>query len=128
MSNVRQNKNMKIERYILSVLCGGVCIWAATMVVGVIGLAVHQGAFALLALLEVATFLGAGLLPLLILWSSPEKTNKWAFRAWLLCIGYVTLLSLNSCRIDLIPGAIRFTLWIMIVVLFTRATRDAKPA
>jgi hypothetical protein len=119
-----ERAKMKIEKDVLSVLCAGVCVWAARMVVGVIGLARHQGPMALLALLEVAAFLGAGLIPLLMVWLSPKKKRKWPDAIWAVCALYVVVLALNYSRYDPLAGTVRLALWISIIILFIRASKN----
>jgi hypothetical protein len=116
---------MKTEKYVLSVICVGVCLYAAKMVVGVIGLARYQGPGALLALLEVATFLGAGLIPLIFLWQADKKMRKALYVVWMVCIAYVSLLAINTLRLGLFTaGAIHLSVWVAIVVLLVRALRE----
>jgi hypothetical protein len=115
---------MKSEKHILTVLCLGVCIWSATMIVGVFGLARTQGPSALWALLEVAAFVGAGLLPLLLIWKSDAGHEKVIVGIWTVCVGYVNLLALNALRLGLFAKAsVRLALWIVIAILLVRALR-----
>lgn len=115
---------MKAEKTILTVLCLGVCLWSARMVVGVIGLASTQGALQLLALLEVVTFAGAGLIPLLLLWKRPLTLSRIAIGIWVVCMVYATLLALNLVRVGLYAkGGVRLALWVAIAVLTVRALR-----
>jgi hypothetical protein len=120
---------MKIEKYILTALCVGVCIWSATMIAGVINLARLQGPppYAILASLEPAAFLGAGLLPLLLTWRPSARHQKKLLGAWAICMTYVTLLALNMLRLGLHERAsIRLALWGAIVVLLIRTQRLAR--
>ncbi len=119
---------MKIEKLILSVLCAVVCIWVAKMIIGVVGLAYHQGAYNLLALFEVAMFAGAGAIPLVLIWRSPAKRSKWLFIVWTICTVYVVLLAANALRLGLMGvGISRFAIWTIIAILFVRIfTHDDK--
>jgi len=120
-----EETKMKAEKYVLSALCVGVCIWSATMVAGVVGLARTQGLSALFALFEVATFVGAGLVPLVLIWTS-GSWKKALIGVWVVCISYVTVLALNCLRLDLVAkGTMRLALWMVIAVLFIRALRQA---
>lgn len=117
---------MKTQRYVLIALCSGVCVWSATMVVSVLGLARAQGPFALLGLLEVAAFAGAGLLPLLLLWKADSKYRTVLVAVWALCITYVSLLALNLLRLGFFTAAAFYlALWTAIAVLLIRTLRLA---
>jgi len=118
---------MKTEKYILTALCAVVFIWVIKMVVGIIGLARYQGPSQLLALIEVAAFMGAGVIPLLAAWlSSPQK--KWLYVLWAPCILYVCFLAIRYTIHNPIPGAIRLLLWIAIIALVARSTHSEKSA
>jgi hypothetical protein len=115
---------MKTQRHILTALCVGACIWSATMIAGVFGLARAQGSFALMGLLEVAAFAGAGLLPLLLIWKSDAKRKTVLVAIWAVCVTYVSLLALNLMRLGFFTeGSVHLALWIAIAVLLVRTLR-----
>lgn len=117
---------MKVQKTVLTVLCAVVCLWAAWMVVGVIGLARYQGPAQLLELIEVAMFMGAGVFPLLLAWWTKSARHRWLFIAAVTCLAYVTVLALNTLRLGLWPqGAVRLALWIVIATLVIRMRRIA---
>ena len=116
---------MKTQRYILTALCLSACVWAAAMVVGVLGLVRAQGSFAWMSSLEIAGFSGAGLLPLVLIRRADLGRRRTALvAAWALCLTYVTLLALNLLRLGFFTKAsLRLALWTAIAVLLVRTLR-----
>ena len=116
---------MKTQRYILTALCLGVCVWAAAMIMGVVGLVRAQGSFEWMSWLEIAAFSGAGLLPLVLIRKADPRWRRTALvAAWALCLTYVTLLALNLLRLGFFTKAsLRLALWTAIAVLLVRTLR-----
>ena len=117
---------MKTEKYILTALCAIGCLWAIKMVVGVVGLALHQDVSALAAFFEIGAFVGAALIPLAFLWLSRARMRSWLLGPWVLSVAYVCLLSLNGLRLGLPISGVTLAFWVAIVILFARALRRAS--
>lgn len=97
------------------------------MIVGVLGLARAQGAFALWGWLEVAAFTGAGVLPLLLMGKAGAKYKTVLLAGWALSITYVSLLALNLLRLGIfVQGSVRLSLWIVIAILLVRILHTSK--
>jgi hypothetical protein len=116
---------MKTQRYILTALCLGVCVWAAAMIMGVLGLVRAQGSFEWMSWLEITAFSGAGLLPLVLIRKADPGWRRTALvAACALCLTYVTLLALNLLRLGFFTKAsLRLALWTAIAVLLVRTLR-----
>jgi len=121
---------MKTEKLFLGVLCLGACVWSTSMIISVVALARYQGPSALFALIEVAAFVGAGLVPLLFIRKSEKKDGKLMIVLWVICVAYASLLAINALRLELFTkGAVRLALWIAITALFIRVIKhQRKPA
>jgi hypothetical protein len=117
------------------------------MIVGVMGLAYHQGVswdLNLLkpraevsgfgAVIELSMFLGAALIPLGVVLRRGEERKAWPYFIWAPCILYVVGLSINFFVRSpfVLPsysyGIIRLAGWLAIAALFIHEPVKRKPA